>query len=113
VQDRDYRRSGRTGRSEGILIFEVQLWRRVSPSSPVAVGFSVYSSRNTDFADETVAWCGSELYLSTLVTHVDGNSGVMLIQYLSGDAADRFSSLVPRVISRILAIGMVWCSDAR
>ena len=79
MQDRDYRRSGQTGRSEGILIFEVQLWRRVSPSSPVAVGFSVYSSRNTDFADETVAWCGSELYLSRLVTHVDGNSGVMLI----------------------------------
>ena len=30
VQDRDYRRSGRTGRSEGILIFEVQLRRRVT-----------------------------------------------------------------------------------
>ena len=30
MQDRDYRRSGRTGRSEGILIFEVQLRRRVT-----------------------------------------------------------------------------------
>jgi len=30
VQDRDYRCSGRTGRSEGILIFEVQLRQRVT-----------------------------------------------------------------------------------
>ena len=56
-------------------------------------------SKHIDFADQTVAWCGSELYLSRLVTHVGGNSGVMLIQYLSGDAADRLPVFAARVAS--------------